>query len=328
MKHIDSQAYSPILYRYSPTGRAAIKHYKNIWLTDGIVTLRPVRRSDAEAMYQSIRESLAEISPWLHFVHEGYSINETKDFLKRCPDGWKKDTDYVFGILDSRYGSYLGTCGLNRIDTENRRANLGYWIRTSRIGQGLAPAATLLLVKWGFKELKLKRIEIIVATGNQRSQRVAEKVGEVAWLPDSRHLLVVEKTTADSWEKVAASMPDERRKTLLASAEPLRKEVLSYDGDWDDFKPSVAKELTNGELLSLILYLRDHRREGLPEKLEGICGECLMKAKCVGSCIAQNYYSSKNLWAPYWYCEQARKRGLFPETRVTPQTVCYIKRNK
>ncbi|MCP4754443.1 MAG: SynChlorMet cassette radical SAM/SPASM protein ScmF [Proteobacteria bacterium] len=59
-------------------------------------------------------------------------------------------------------------------------------------------------------------------------------------------------------------------------------------------------------------------RQGLPQKLEGICGQCLMKGMCLGSCIAQNYYSSKNLWAPFWYCEAARKTKLFPETRIIP----------
>jgi len=59
-------------------------------------------------------------------------------------------------------------------------------------------------------------------------------------------------------------------------------------------------------------------REGLPERFEGICRDCLMKGICLGSCIAQNYYSSKNIWAPYWYCEQAYRLGLFPETRMRP----------
>jgi SynChlorMet cassette radical SAM/SPASM protein ScmF len=59
-------------------------------------------------------------------------------------------------------------------------------------------------------------------------------------------------------------------------------------------------------------------REGLTHRLEGICGDCLMKAICLGSCIAQNYYRSKKLWAPFWYCEEARKAGLFPETRMRP----------
>jgi SynChlorMet cassette radical SAM/SPASM protein ScmF len=63
----------------------------------------------------------------------------------------------------------------------------------------------------------------------------------------------------------------------------------------------------------------DELRQGLPRKFEGICGDCLMQAKCLGSCIAQNYYRNKDLWAPFWYCEEARNKGLFPETRTIPQ---------
>lgn len=57
-------------------------------------------------------------------------------------------------------------------------------------------------------------------------------------------------------------------------------------------------------------------RLGLPDRLEGICGECVMKKYCFGSCIAQNYYRSNSLWAAYWYCEDARNAGLFPTTRI------------
>ncbi len=57
-------------------------------------------------------------------------------------------------------------------------------------------------------------------------------------------------------------------------------------------------------------------REGLPHRFEGICGDCVMRGICLGSCVAQNYYSTKNLWAGYWYCEAAKKRGLFPGTRL------------
>jgi len=57
-------------------------------------------------------------------------------------------------------------------------------------------------------------------------------------------------------------------------------------------------------------------REGMPRRLEGVCGECLMKGICLGSCVAQNYYRSRNLWAPFWYCEEARRAGLFPATRI------------
>jgi len=60
-------------------------------------------------------------------------------------------------------------------------------------------------------------------------------------------------------------------------------------------------------------------RQGLPKRLGGICGDCLMKGTCLGSCIAQNYYSSRSIWAPFWFCEEAYKKRLFPETRVLPK---------
>ncbi|MCM1567425.1 MAG: SynChlorMet cassette radical SAM/SPASM protein ScmF [Dehalobacter sp.] len=56
-------------------------------------------------------------------------------------------------------------------------------------------------------------------------------------------------------------------------------------------------------------------REGIPDSLEGICGECIVKRLCGGGCVAQNYYRNKNLWAPYWYCDEALKAGLFPKSR-------------
>ena len=113
----------------------------------------------------------------MSWAHKDYSIKESRDWLKKKPDEWKNGIAYDFAIFDSKDGSYLGGCGINRIDYENRCANLGYWVRAGKAGQGVATTATLLLARWGFKELSLNRIEILVATGNKRSLRVAEKVG-------------------------------------------------------------------------------------------------------------------------------------------------------
>jgi hypothetical protein len=33
-----------------------------------------------------------------------------------------------------------------------------------------------------------------------------------------------------------------------------------------------------------------------------------------------NYYKHKDLFAPHWYCEEAHKLGLFPETRIRPRS--------
>jgi len=58
-------------------------------------------------------------------------------------------------------------------------------------------------------------------------------------------------------------------------------------------------------------------RDGLPSRLEGICSRCLMRQRCLGSCLAQNYYRTGRYWAPYWFCEEADRIGRFPRTRTT-----------
>lgn len=65
---------------------------------------------------------------------------------------------------------------------------------------------------------------------------------------------------------------------------------------------------TNETLLSV--------REGIPGRLEGVCSRCIMRGRCLGSCIAQNYYLSGSLWDAFWFCDEAEKSGLFPESRL------------
>ena len=56
-------------------------------------------------------------------------------------------------------------------------------------------------------------------------------------------------------------------------------------------------------------------RDGLPAHLKGICAECLMRSACLGACVAQNYYRTKDLLGAFWFCEEAAAQGLFPSTR-------------
>ncbi len=58
-------------------------------------------------------------------------------------------------------------------------------------------------------------------------------------------------------------------------------------------------------------------RQGLPSKLQGVCSKCLMRHRCLGSCAAQNYYRLGSYWAPFWFCEEAEREGLFPVSRST-----------
>jgi SynChlorMet cassette radical SAM/SPASM protein ScmF len=56
-------------------------------------------------------------------------------------------------------------------------------------------------------------------------------------------------------------------------------------------------------------------RRDLPDNLEGVCGSCILKQKCLGSCVANNYHQSGRLTDAFWFCQQAAEHRLFPETR-------------
>jgi ribosomal-protein-serine acetyltransferase len=150
---------------------------KKTELTDGRIALRPYQNTHLKPTYQAIKESIPELSVWLAFAHKDYSMRETGAWVKSRPSAWKKGLSYEFAIVDAKDGAIIGGCGLNDINESRRCANLGYWVKTSHTGKGIAPAATLLLAKWGFEILGLNRIEILVAVDNARSLRVAEKVG-------------------------------------------------------------------------------------------------------------------------------------------------------
>jgi radical SAM protein with 4Fe4S-binding SPASM domain len=49
--------------------------------------------------------------------------------------------------------------------------------------------------------------------------------------------------------------------------------------------------------------------------LEGVCGHCVHQKLCKGNCLAQNYYASKRLTAPFWFCLMADQSRLFPSSR-------------
>lgn len=140
------------------------------------LTLRPWTEDCAPALYEAVRESLAGAGRWLPWCHAGYGLDEALRWTVFCRQGWEDGTHYAFAVFDAR-GRLLGGAGLNQLDRRDRRANLGYWLRSSATGQGHAACAGRAVATFGFGRLALQRIEIVAALGNLASQRCAERIG-------------------------------------------------------------------------------------------------------------------------------------------------------
>ena len=141
------------------------------------VAIRPYRPSDLGPLFDAARESIEEVHPWLSWCHPELSRKECMAFLQSREEAWSKGEDYSFAIVDAQTDRYLGGCSLNQVNRIHKFANLGYWVRTSCTGRGIATAAVILAARFGLEELGLNRIEIVSAAENRASQRVAEKAG-------------------------------------------------------------------------------------------------------------------------------------------------------
>lgn len=142
------------------------------------ITIRPYTVEDVPAAYEAIMASVNEVQPFLPWCHPGYTLHELRTWVETQVAQFQAGKIFEFVIV-SEEGRFLGGCGLNTIDWDNRRANLGYWIRSSATRGGAATEATRLLARWGFENTTLNRLELVISTKNLASLRVATKAGAV-----------------------------------------------------------------------------------------------------------------------------------------------------
>ncbi len=138
--------------------------------------VRRFRRTDEADLYQSALSSVTEMFEFLPWCHPDYSIEETRAWLTKTESDWRAGNAYHFGIFSRDGKLFHGGCGLE-CRPDHPTANLGYWIKTTSTGQGIAAEAALGLATFGLEALELERIEIIMSTSNEKSRRVAEKTG-------------------------------------------------------------------------------------------------------------------------------------------------------
>ena len=146
-------------------------------VSDGIVLLRPFQLEDAQETYTAVRESLTDLKPWMSWASDDYSLNETREFIRLTRARWQEGTLFAFAITDSKSGRMLGGCSISHIHPVYHLCNLGYWVRSSSRGKGVAGRAALLASRYAFEKVGLLRVEIVIAPGNAASIRVAEKIG-------------------------------------------------------------------------------------------------------------------------------------------------------
>lgn len=143
-------------------------------LVDGDTALRSWRDSDRPALVSACQD--AEIVRWTA-VPPRYGDADARAYLRRRFDATAAGLTAPFAIVHAATGELLGSISLLRFSWEDARGEVGYWLARQARGAGHATRAVGLICAWGFAALRLERIDLMAATGNPASQRVAERAG-------------------------------------------------------------------------------------------------------------------------------------------------------
>ena len=144
-------------------------------LTDGPTALRPWRDRDLHPLVAACQDP--EIARWTR-VPEPYRDSDARAFLLQRYDATHAGVTAPFAIVAADDDAVLlGSISLLRLDWRHLRGEVGYWLGVQARRQGHATRAVRLVCAWGQTALGLERIDLLAATGNLASQRVAERCG-------------------------------------------------------------------------------------------------------------------------------------------------------
>lgn len=142
------------------------------------VLLRPWQAEDEGPLYEAARESISTVGRWLPWLDDSYASSDSKTWIDASSEAWRNGHEYRFAIVDADPGGrLLGSVGINHLNHAHRVANLGYWVRATAVGRGIATEAARLAARFTLTSLGFSRVEILTIDGNVPSQRVAERLG-------------------------------------------------------------------------------------------------------------------------------------------------------
>lgn len=173
---------------------------------DEHVALRFLEPQHATALFRVSDANRRFLREWLPWLDATRTVTDTKRFIRQARDGWRDLTQLQTGLWHD--DELVGAMGIHRIEPLNRRGQIGYWIAERHQMRGMVTRACARLIRFGFEQLDLNKLEIMCEPRNHRSRAVPERLGfvqegtlrEAQWLNDRFVDLVVYGQLLREWE--------------------------------------------------------------------------------------------------------------------------------
>ena len=137
--------------------------------------LRLLEERHADEIYAAIDRNRARLREWMPWVDDSRGPDDVKTFIRESLRRFAANDGFDAGIFVA--DQFVGTIGFHHFYWINRRTSLGYWLDAQHEGRGLMTAAVRAMTDHAIRTLKLNRVEIQAATGNERSRAIPQRLG-------------------------------------------------------------------------------------------------------------------------------------------------------
>lgn len=136
--------------------------------------METLKLSMAPVIFETIDRNRHFLDQWLPFVRYTLNLSDTEMFIKNIQDQPGKKRDMVYSIWYRE--DFAGLIGFKDTDWINHKTELGYWLAPEMQGKGIITSCVQTLLKVAFYRLKMNRVQIKVARGNEKSAAIPQKL--------------------------------------------------------------------------------------------------------------------------------------------------------
>ena len=152
-----------------------LKDFPNDFDTERL-TIRCPMPGDGPALHEAVLESIDELRPWLPWAKKAASVEDTEANVRKGYTRFLNREDLWLLLFLKGTNTCVGGSGLHRIDWTVPKFEIGYWLRTSYVGQGYMTEAVKSITDFAFDMLNARRVEIRCDSKNERSASVAHRL--------------------------------------------------------------------------------------------------------------------------------------------------------
>jgi len=139
------------------------------------VFLKELEIKDAEHIFKAIDSQREYLGKWLPFVEFTKSVKDSLDYVDSVVTMPEECKEWQFAVFCG--DDFAGLAGFKGTDRLNRKSEIGYWLCEKFQNRGIMTDSVNTLIKFGFSELGLNRIQIKCAPENVKSNKIPQRLG-------------------------------------------------------------------------------------------------------------------------------------------------------